>query len=131
MTWVTGIHVQSYNTWQYDMYVSLYMTDASSGAGTDYPSGTSEFTLGFSGVYDTLSLVFCVLFCRSLFALLFFVFLLTIVFFVFRKFTGFCLRLWYLQTVLTLRWRILFLYFCEMLIYNPNSFHTCCSYLIA
>jgi hypothetical protein len=33
---------------------------------TAYPSGAPEFT-GFSGVYVARSLVFCVLFCSSLF----------------------------------------------------------------
>ena len=39
-----------------------------------YPSGTHEFTPGFSRVRVTQSLVLCVMFCRSLFFLLFFFF---------------------------------------------------------
>ena len=43
------------------------MTDATSGAGTAYPSGASEFTPGFSRVRVTRSLVLCVCFVdRSL-----------------------------------------------------------------
>ena len=38
-----------------------------SGAGTAYPSGTPEFTPVFSGVRVPQSLVFSVMFCRSLF----------------------------------------------------------------
>ena len=41
--------------------------DAISGAGTTYPSGEPEFTHGFSRVRVTRCLVFCVMFCRSLF----------------------------------------------------------------
>jgi len=41
-----------------------------SGAETAYPSGTLEFTPVFSGVDVSRSLVFCVVFCRSLFVLL-------------------------------------------------------------
>ena len=43
-------------------------------AGTVYPSGASEFTPVLSGVRVTRFLVFCVMFCRSLFALLNFFF---------------------------------------------------------
>ena len=38
-----------------------------SGAGIDYPSGEPEFTPVFNAVRVTRSLVFCVVFCRSLF----------------------------------------------------------------
>ena len=38
-----------------------------SGAGTTYPSGAPEFTLCFSGVRVTRSLVLYIIFCRSLF----------------------------------------------------------------
>ena len=41
-----------------------------SGAGTVYPSGTPEMIPGFCGVRVPKSLVFCVVFCRSLFVLL-------------------------------------------------------------
>ena len=41
-----------------------------SGAGTANPSGEPDFTPVFSGVGVTRSLVFCVMFCRSLFVLL-------------------------------------------------------------
>jgi len=43
------------------------MTGATCGAGTAYPSGAAKFTAGFSGDPVAESLVFCVLFCRSLF----------------------------------------------------------------
>jgi hypothetical protein len=38
-------------------------------AGTAYPSGAPEITPGFNGVRVTLSVVLCVMFCRSLFVL--------------------------------------------------------------
>jgi hypothetical protein len=41
-----------------------------SGAGTAYPSRTPEIIPGFCGVRVARSLVFCVVFCRSLFVLL-------------------------------------------------------------
>jgi hypothetical protein len=44
------------------------------GAETAYPSGAPAFISGFSGVRVTRSLVFCVVFCRSLFVLLSFFF---------------------------------------------------------
>jgi len=44
-------------------------TGATLGAGIDYPSGAPEFTLVFSGVRVAWFLVFCVMFCRSLFVL--------------------------------------------------------------
>ena len=40
-------------------------TDATSGTGTDYPSGAPQFTPGFSGVRATRSLVLCVCFVDS------------------------------------------------------------------
>ena len=40
---------------------------ATCGGSTTYPSGAPEFTQIFSGVHVAQSLVFCVLFCRSLF----------------------------------------------------------------
>jgi hypothetical protein len=53
-------------------------TSATSGAGTSYPSGAHEFTLIFSGIRVSRSLVFSVMFsrslCRSLFVLVFFFF---------------------------------------------------------
>jgi hypothetical protein len=71
------------------------MTSAINGAGTTYPSGAPEFTpVFFSRIRVARSLVFCVVFCRSLFIL----------------FWGQCvvrpssysfwLPLWYLQTLL-------------------------------
>ena len=42
-------------------------TSATRGVGTAYPSVAPEFTLGISGVRVAPSLVFCVMFCRSLF----------------------------------------------------------------
>ena len=45
-------------------------TDATSGAGTAYPSEEPKFSPDFSGVRVTRSLVFCVMFCTSLFVLL-------------------------------------------------------------
>jgi hypothetical protein len=44
-------------------------TGAICGGGTDNPSGASEFILGFSRIRVTRSLVFCVVFCRSLFVI--------------------------------------------------------------
>jgi len=49
-------------------------TGATNGAATAYISGTPEFSLVFSGVRVTRSLILCVMFCRSLFALLYFFF---------------------------------------------------------
>ena len=40
------------------------------GAGTAYPSGAPELTLCFSGSRAARSLVFCIIFCRSLFVFL-------------------------------------------------------------
>ena len=53
------------------MFVSFNrnMKDVTYGAGTVHPSGAPEFTLVFSGVHVDRSLVFCVMFCRSLFVL--------------------------------------------------------------
>ena len=46
------------------------MTSAINGAGTTYPSGAPEFTpVFFSRIRVARSLVFCVVFCRSLFIL--------------------------------------------------------------
>ena len=55
---------------------------ATIGAGTVYPSGEPEFTLGFSGVCVTRTSVLCEMFCRSLLAL----FLLAIVLSVLHRF---------------------------------------------
>jgi hypothetical protein len=41
-----------------------------SGAGTGYPIGSPEFIPLFNGVHITKSMVFCVVFCRSLCVLL-------------------------------------------------------------
>ena len=51
------------------------MTSATSGPGTVYPSGAPELPWVFSWIRIARSLVFCVVFCRSLFVL----FLLAIV----------------------------------------------------
>ena len=45
-----------------DRHVIAILTQPTSGAGTAYPSGGPEFTLVFSGVLATLSLVLCVCF---------------------------------------------------------------------
>ena len=45
-------------------------TGATSGVGTDYPSGAPEFTPGFQWVHVARSLVFLVVFCKLLFVLL-------------------------------------------------------------
>ena len=82
--------------------------------GTVNHSGAPRFTSGFSGVRVSRSLVFCVVFCRSLFVLLSCFFLSYCVSFFDLLFliTPFCLivcpsstycfwlPLWYLQTVL-------------------------------
>ena len=60
---------------------------ATSGAGTVYLSGEHEFAPPFSEVRVARSLGFCVVFCRSLFALLPF-FLLSIVLSVRLRFTA-------------------------------------------
>ena len=49
-------------------------TGVTCGAGTAYPAEVLEFTTGFNGVPDVRYLVFCVVFCRSLFVLLSFFF---------------------------------------------------------
>ena len=46
--------------------------------GPAYLSGTSEFIPGFSGVHVAQSLVFCVLYCRSLFVLSPLIFVLSV-----------------------------------------------------
>jgi len=46
------------------------MTGATTGAGTVYPCGAPEFTYGFQWVRVARSLVFCVVFCGSLFVFL-------------------------------------------------------------
>ena len=51
------------------------------GAETAYPFGAPEFTPILSGVHVSRSLVFCVVFCRSLFVLL------VIMFFVLLRFS--------------------------------------------
>ena len=61
------------------------MTGTISGAGTAYTSGAPGFTPSFCGVRVARSLVFCVVFCRSLFV---FFFLRAIVLSVFRRFTA-------------------------------------------
>ena len=75
-------------------------TGATSGEGTAYPSGATEFTPVFSGVLVTRSLVFYVLFLR-LFFVLFVLFLSHCI--VCPSIYGFWLPLWYLQTLLI--WR--------------------------
>jgi hypothetical protein len=60
-------------------------TGATHGAGTAYPSRAPVFTPVFSGVHFAWSLVFCLMFCRSLFVLS--SFLLAIVLFVLLQFT--------------------------------------------
>ena len=52
-----------------------FVTSITSWAGTAYPSGAHEFTPCFSGVRVVRALVFCVVFCGSLFLLLSFFFL--------------------------------------------------------
>ena len=54
----------------FNKYVCGPHSHMSSGAGTSYPSGTLEFTLGISGFRSTRSLMY--MFYRSLFVLLFF-----------------------------------------------------------
>ena len=51
------------------LYFEIYTTGATSRARTTPPSGTPEFIPVFIGVRVTRSLVFCVVFCRSLFVL--------------------------------------------------------------
>ena len=61
------------------------MTGVTSGAGTVYPSDASEFTQVFCVVRVAQSLVFCVLFCGSLFT--YQVFLLSLELSALRRFT--------------------------------------------
>ena len=58
------------------------------------------FNPDFSGVCVSPHLIFCIVFCRSLFVLLLF----SLGHFIVRPswIYGFCLHLWYLQTVLTI-----------------------------
>ena len=48
---------------------------ATCGTGTTLPSGAPGFTISFSGVHASRSLVYCAMFCRSFFVRLFFLFL--------------------------------------------------------
>jgi hypothetical protein len=76
------------------------MTGATSGAGTAYPfGGNPSLPLLFRRIRVTWSLVFCVVFCRSLFVLLFFFFwaLCCLSFFDLQILIT---SLWYLQTLL-------------------------------
>ena len=52
--------------------------DVTSGEGTDYPSRVPEFTPCFSGFCVARSLVFCAVFCKSLFVLFLFVIVLSV-----------------------------------------------------
>ena len=54
--------------------IMINTTGVTCGAGTAYPAEVLEFTTGFNVVPDVRSLVFCVVFCRSLFVLLSFFF---------------------------------------------------------
>jgi len=70
-------------------------TDAPSGTGTDY-SGVHDFTPVFCGVYVAQPLIFCVVFCTSLFV--FFLCFLFVCLFGFLKIIyGLWLPIWYLQ----------------------------------
>jgi hypothetical protein len=73
-------------------------TGTTCGTGTAYPSGASQM---FSGVRVARSLVFCVMFCKSLFVILSF-FLLAIVLSVLHRFTAFDYPLRYRQTFLVI-----------------------------
>ena len=85
-------------------------TGATCGAGTAYPSGALESPHPvFSGVRVARSLVFCVLFCRSVFVILFLVIILSVllrftasdylfgIFKLFRRLT--CQRILQLETI--------------------------------
>jgi len=71
---------------------------SASRAGTAYPSGAPESTPVFSGVRVTRSLVYCVVFCRSLFSFCPFSFGYCII--CPASIYGFWLALWYLQALL-------------------------------
>jgi hypothetical protein len=60
------------------LWLEIYAT---SGAGTDYPSGASEFTTVLCKVHDGLSLIYYVVFCRSLFVL-FLAIVVSVIFFI-------------------------------------------------
>ena len=65
------------------LFVNSNTTDATNGVGTSYPSGAPDFIPGFQDVRFAQSLVFCVVFCRSLLCP-FVVFIVAIVFSVLR-----------------------------------------------
>ena len=73
-------------------------TGTTCGTGTAYHSGASQM---FSGVRVARSLVFCVMFCKSLFVILSF-FLLAIVLSVLHRFTASDYPLRYRQTFLVI-----------------------------
>ena len=78
--------------------IKSWTTGATSGAGTAYPSGTPEFTPGFSGVRVTWSLVLCVCFVDSCLSCCPFSFIHCVV--CPSSLYGFWLPLWYLQILL-------------------------------
>ena len=69
-------------------------TDVTNRAGTTYPSVAPKFDIGFSGARGTQSLVFCLVFCSSLFVLCPFPLGHCIVC---PSIYGFWLPLWYIQ----------------------------------
>jgi len=77
---------------------------------TEYPSRGHEFTSGFSGVRVALSLVFCVMFCRSLFVLFSCGHCIVCP----SSIYGFWLPLWYLQNFLSIlenkKWPVMFVF---------------------
>ena len=73
------------------------------GAGTAYPSRAPNFSLSFCGVHVAKSLVFRVVFCRSLLVILPFFFWPSncLSFFKFTVSDYYLQIIWYLQTFLT------------------------------
>ena len=75
----------------------LFATGVTSGARTTNPSTTHESSQTFSEVHVAQSLVFCVVFLRSLFVLFIFFFFHYII-----SPLVYTLRLWYLQKLIVL-----------------------------
>jgi hypothetical protein len=115
MTWLTVMEYMCHtwpricSTWKHSPVLSSFTiyywvcnrinTTCTTGrAGTAYPSGAPEFTLGFSGVSVTWSSVLIVIFWRSLFVFLSFSFGHCVV--CSSSICRFWLSLWYLQTLL-------------------------------
>jgi hypothetical protein len=122
-------------------------TDATREAGTVYLSGAPAFTSGFNGARVVRSLVFCVVFCRSLFVLLtnvlsFFLFLfyftvsdyslislryVIVLIDVFRcSQEQFCSRCWSVRHLHDLNFGIVMTWRCDSFVFSIYSLHSVC-----